>query len=107
MSGSCRSAGKAPRPATHCQPWKPSRASMKSRATVFLVLAALLAWMPSRGWTKQGFEPREEEELYGIWANEGANPQEGVLTPGKFEEYRNLADAVPAWSGTERIDARW
>lgn len=79
---------------------------MESSSKVLVVLVALLALIPGGGWA-QGYQPKETEELYGIWTSETADPQEGVLTPGRFEEYSNFADRLPTWSGTERIDDRW
>ncbi len=80
---------------------------MNTRTMILAVSVTCLALIQVAGWAQEKYEPTATEELYGTWANEAANPQEVVLTPGGFEDYASVSDSVPAESGTLRIDGKW
>jgi hypothetical protein len=78
----------------------------------FLVPAAALLILTLLGNCNPGkYDPKPDEEIYGIWINDKNYNLNGfqktVISADGWKNYTNISDSVPWELGTSQIDSKW
>ena len=77
---------------------------MKGRTLLLCSALILVALLLLDGYCfGQNYIAKSNEELYGTWTNENAQPQEMVKFPGGYKTYDKISDSNPYEEGTEQI----
>ena len=85
---------------------------MKTRMLIVGASIVLLVLIQIGGWAQTKYVPKENEELYGTWINQGTPRKfsyipKQLLLPNAFGNYSKVSDSNPFEEGTFEIVSKW
>ena len=76
-------------------------------AKVACSMSILILLLSVVGYAQEKYVPKDNEELYGTWANEKMQFQKPMNFKGGFKDYVRIEDATPMGVGIENITKKW